>query len=492
LHVAVHSVGTDEQSGRRTSDLVELVLDTRHADLPASVVHATKRVILDTLAVTAGAFDTPIAQTLIKLKIDGGGRPDATLMVRGGKAPAASVAYVHAQLANLLDADETLLNRAHFASASVMAALAVGEMTQASGEDIVAAVAVGFDLTARIGFSLHQYETNADGNVVFAPLFGFSWMSFGAAAAAGRLLGLDHRQLANALGQAFVTTPLVYDVVRANRPLYELGDQPYWHRYQMSGTATEAGVNAALMAADGWQARTDIFDEGSTFWQSFCAPGCDWDLMYGDLGRRWFIEQTSMKWWPSCRLGHAALDLFDGIVVDNDIQPADIEDILVRVSPNETVRALTENTLIEDPLKLVMSLPTAYGLIARRVPPGPRWWDDVTDPTLRQVAEKVRCEVNGEWRQIVVDQVTSDGMFRRLPTEVVVRTREAEHRRAADYAHGDPWAEGFAMSDEKLFAKVRSYTEGFLPPQKADQLIDAVMSLDRAADVDTVVAAFVK
>jgi hypothetical protein len=83
-------------------------------------------------------------------------------------------------------------------------------------------------------------------------------------------------------------------------------------------------------------------------------------------------------------------------------------------------------------------------------------------------------------------------MFRRLPTEVVVRTGEGEHRRSADYAHGDPWAEGFEMSDEKLFAKVRNYTEGFLPPQKADQLIDAVMSLDRAADVGTVVAAFVK
>ena len=127
---------------------------------------------------TIGAFDTPIARALFKLKATGG-RPDSTLMVHGCKLPASNVGFIHGQLANLLDADETLLNRGHFASASVMAALAIGETVGASGKDVIAAVAAGFDLTARIGYSLHQYETNANGQVAFAPLFGFSWMSLG-------------------------------------------------------------------------------------------------------------------------------------------------------------------------------------------------------------------------------------------------------------------------------------------------------------------------
>jgi 2-methylcitrate dehydratase PrpD len=139
-----------------------------------------------------------------------------------------------------------------------------------------------------------------------------------------------------------------------------------------------------------------------------------------------------------------------------------------------------------------MSLPTAYGLIAHRIPPGPRWWKDVTDPALREVAQKVRCEVNAEWREVVVDQVMSDGIFRRVPTEVIVRTHAGEHRKSSEYAFGDPWAEGYAMSDDKLFEKVHYYTEDCLPTEKADDLIKAVMTLEHATDISAVAAAMVR
>ena len=474
---------------RSTSRLVDLVLGTRFESLPEDVVHATKRVILDSIAVTAGAFDTPIARTLLKLKRDVGGRPDSTLIVDGTKIPASHAVYIHAQLANLLDADETLLNRTHFASASVMSALAVGEMVGASGEEVIVAVATGFDVTARVGLAMSQYEVNDQGQVAFSPLFGWSWMSFGAAAAAGRLLGLDPVRMARALGQAYVTTPVVYDVIQANAPLYVYGQPAYWHRYQMSGAAAEAGVNAALLAADGFVARTDIFDEGSNFYRSFCASDFDWDFMYSGLGERWFITETSMKRWPSCRLGHAALDLFDQIISEQSLAPEEIDGILVRVSPNQTVGQLTENTRIEDPLKIVMSLPTAYGLIANRVPPGPRWWDDVEAPHIRAIADKITCEVNEDWREIVVSQVTSDGIFRRMPFEVVVRARGSEYRASTEYAFGDPWADGFKMSDDQLIEKARIFTDGFLPKDKTDELIDVVMKLEQT-DARAVAAAF--
>ncbi|MFV3038079.1 MmgE/PrpD family protein, partial [Klebsiella pneumoniae] len=72
---------------------------------------------------------------------DRGGKAEATLIADGRKVPAASAAYIHAQLANLLDADETMHNRMHTLSANVMAGLAVAEMTNASGRDLIASVA---------------------------------------------------------------------------------------------------------------------------------------------------------------------------------------------------------------------------------------------------------------------------------------------------------------------------------------------------------------
>jgi 2-methylcitrate dehydratase PrpD len=483
--------GTGPGAGR-TQDLVRLILDTDFASLSAGVIHATKRVILDTIAVTAGTFDLPVAKALLRLKRDVGGRGDATLIFDGTKIPVSNAVFLHAQLGNLYDADETLLNRAHFACGVVSAALAVGEMVDASGQELIAAVATGFDVAARVGLSLQQWEIDPDGHVVYAPLFGWSWASFGAAAAAGRLLGLDHEQMARAIGQAYVMSPLTYDVAAANAPLYEFGKQPNWHRYQMSGLSAEAGVNAALLARDGFVAMTDVLDAGSAFWRSFCAVGCNFEFIYADLGRRWFIEETSMKRWPACRFGNTALDLFDDIVVQHDLAPGDITQISVTISPNEIMRLLTENIHIDDPLKLVMSLPTAFGLIAARIPPGPQWWADIGDEERRRTAAKVRCTVNAKWAGVLSEQVLADGFFRQVPTEVVVDTASGRYERYAEYAFGDPWAAGFEMSDEVLFDKVRAFCGAFLPAPTIEKLIGSVMSLDRDADARAVAASMVK
>ncbi|MDD5175958.1 MAG: MmgE/PrpD family protein [Sterolibacterium sp.] len=475
---------------RTTAQLSEMALKTTCDTLPVSVVVATKRIILDTIAVTIGAYDTPMAKALLNLKRNQGGRGEATLVVEGTKLPAASVAYVHGQLANLLDADDTLLNRGHLACASVMAALAVAEKVGASGKELIAAVATGYDIAARVGFSFRQFVTREDGTVIFAPLFGFSWMSFGVAAAAGKLLGLDREQLARSLGQAYVTTPLIYSVVGQNRPFYQLGEPANWHKYQMAGASAEAGINAALLAADGFVAQTDILDEGSEFWHSFGALGCDWNFMYDRLGQRWFIEETSIKPYPFCRFGNIALDLFSAIVKDEDLSLLDIDVVTVRIPPFTQLQQLCENACIDEPLKLMASVPSAFALIARRVPPGPQWFAaNFEDPGLRAFVAKVRTEANPEWSQIMVDQIKSDGIFRRIPTEIVVSARGSTYRKSAEYALGDPWAPGHEMSDGQLADKTRHFTAGLLPPEKTEDLIRAVLTLEQAADVSTVARA---
>jgi 2-methylcitrate dehydratase PrpD len=460
--------------------------------LPQSAIEATKRIILDSIAVTIAAFDTPMATALLKLKRDQGGRPDATLAVDGTKVPAQSAAYVHAQLSNLLDADDTFLNRAHFASANVMSALAVGEMTGANGRDVIAAVAAGFDITTRIGCALEQFTTDDAGEVVLTQLFGWSWMSLGAAAAAAKLLGLDGDRLAHTLGQAFVTTPIVFDVLGAMRPSYEPGQVPNWHKYQLCGPYAEAGINAALLAAEGWVAQPDVFDEGSEFWRSFGAVGCNWDLMYNDLGSRWFIEETSIKPYPSCRSGHPALDLLSGIVREHDLSPDDIDCITLRMPPFAHVQALGENVAVDHPLKLMANLSMVCALVAAGVPAGPRWWHaDLSDPGLRSLAGRVKFELNHEWGSIMAEQLQAagGGWVRKIPTEVIVRAGPTEYTGYDEYAVGDQFEPSHAMSDADVADKVRRFTEGLLSPAKTEALIDAVLGLENAADLCAVAAA---
>ncbi|MHA3791223.1 MmgE/PrpD family protein [Sphingomonas sp. YL-JM2C] len=471
---------------RTTASLAGFVAETPFEAIPGPIVHATKRLILDEIIVAAAAIRTPMAQALLRLKHEQGGAPDSTIVVGGERLPVQSAAYVHAQIANLLDADETMLNRMHTVSASAMAGLALAEKLGASGRDLIAAVALGYDITARVGMSLCQYVEDGKGGLIFAPLFGWSWMAFGAAATCARLLGLDAVRTARALGQALVTAPVSYDIVKSNLPEFTDGMPAYWHKYQMCGAAAEAGVNAALLASHGWVAQTDILDEGSLFWRSFGAAGCDFDVMYRDLGSHWYVGDCAIKPYPFCRYGHAAIDIFSRIVRTENLGPDDIEDVLIRVPPIGLCITLAELTVVDEPLKLLHSLPTALALVALGITPGPRWYEiDLASEQVRGIARRMRSEVAQEWGPIILEQQDSDGSFRRLPAEIVVRTRTGqEHRGFAEYAKGDPWAEGYEMTDEDLAGKARSFLADILPAARIEALVTAGFALDRAETLD--------
>jgi 2-methylcitrate dehydratase PrpD len=482
------------QAPRSTAALAKFVAETRYEDLPAAVAAATKCLILDEIVVTAAASETPMARALLRLKGDQGGSPEATLIVDGRKVPAASAAYVHGQLANLLDADETMHNRMHTVSASVMAGLAVAEKTGASGRDLLAAVAAGYDVTARVGVSLCQFVPDGKGGMVFAPLVGWSWMTLGAAATAGRLLGFGAPQIASALGQAFVTSPVYFDVLKNNLRLLDERRPASWHKYQMSGAMAEAGVNAALLTSYGWVAQEDVLDEGDDFWRSYAVPACDWDALYGGLGERWYVSECSIKPYPFCRFGHGALDVMTDIVRKHGLRGDDVEDILLRIAPHELSETLASTVTVDEGLKLMVSQPTALALIALGIPAGPRWFQaDLRDEGVRRIARKVRYEVVPEWGQVLLEQTRDQGYFARLPTEVVVRTRAgAEHRGYTEYANGDPWSPEHAYDFARVGEKARQYLDGILPAAKIEALIAAVDGLDAAADVSAVVGAFVR
>jgi 2-methylcitrate dehydratase PrpD len=479
------SVFSNIAEPRKTSDLAGFVTDTMFEDIPADVAAATKRLILDEIVVTAAAMDTPMARALLRLKADRGGKAEATLIADGRKVPAASAAYIHAQLANLLDADETMHNRMHTLSANVMAGLAVAEMTNASGRDLIASVATGYDITSRIGVSLTQYVPDGKGGMIFAPLFGWGWMSFGAAATTARLLGLDRRQLASAFGQAFVTTPVYFDVSKNNLRLLGEDRQASWHKYQMSGAMTEAGLNAALLTSYGWVAQEDILDEGSDFWKSFAVGGCDWDTMYNDLGKRWYITETSIKPYPFCRFGHAALDIMTSIRDRHSLNADDIEDVTVRIVPHELAEMLISTPTADEPLKLMVSQPTAMALVALGVTPGPKWFSaNYSDSKIHEFAGKVRYETNHGWGADLIGQMDNEGFFKRLPTEVIVRTKNGtELRESRDYARGDPWSKETIYDDAQIAEKAHQYLEGIISKDTIDDLIDMTINLEKSENI---------
>ncbi len=466
-----------------TAELAEFVVATSCDRLPASVVHATKRLILDTMSCAIGAVDTAPGRLLLEYKRSAGGRADSTLLASGTKVPCGSAAYAHSQLANVLDADEVTLWM-HSAAAVVMPAIAAAEFSGADGASLVAAVATGFELAARVGMSLPTFRVDPATGLLRSPgadSIGFSWASYGAAAAVGKLLDLDAATIAEAFGIAQVSMPV-------HGALSYVGHSEPWHKYAMFAAIGEAGVNAAMLAARGFRADGRLFDAGSTFFRAMNAADSDRAVMLDGLGSRWAVESTSLKPWPGSRLMHTALGAFTDLVAEHQLRPDDIRSVTVVVPPWPIIEWQASKVECTDRFQIMSSLPYLMSMIAYGVPAGPAWWSEAAfgNPAMRAFAQRVTARVDPDLNEVFLADLRAGLQFNvsRVPVQVRIETADAILTRYVERAHGDPADPSTAMTDAELAAKSEEFTRDVLPAGAGQQLVAAAFSLDKAGNLD--------
>jgi 2-methylcitrate dehydratase PrpD len=143
--------------------------------------------------------------------------------------------------------------------------------------------------------------------------------TFGAAAIAGRLLGLTEFQLRNAFGIA------INMMAGAGGGLWEGANT-----FKLSqGTAARSGVNAAQLAQGGW---IGISDPLSSYYASFTGGITQPDMITRDLGKKYYVEQV-FKPWPGGRPTNAATQLAITMAKKYDINADDIDEAVYRTSP---------------------------------------------------------------------------------------------------------------------------------------------------------------
>src|SRR5919198_1007969 len=180
-----------------TLALAAFAAEMRYEDLPAEVPHQTKRCLLDYLGLVIGASDEPAVCYALATVEELGGSPQARVLGTAVRTSAPQAALVNGIASHVLDYDDTHLPSViHPTGPAMSAALAVGEWKGASGRELVTAFAVGFEVECRVGLSVHPEHYDAGWHITGTA------GTFGAAAAAGRLLGLDPRRMSWALGMA--------------------------------------------------------------------------------------------------------------------------------------------------------------------------------------------------------------------------------------------------------------------------------------------------
>jgi 2-methylcitrate dehydratase PrpD len=470
-----------------TGRLIEFIHRNQFEDLPAQVVHDTKRLIADTIGCALGAANYDAAKAVSRVAAELGGPGEgggASVLGTALRVSPAAAVSANMYLGNYLDADDTYLNFSHPAVGPVFAALAFCESLSLSGRDFIAAVALGYEVGCRAGMALELARREPSGAVAAKP-GNFGWYGFAVAGAAGKALGLDRHQFNNAFGLAGWTAPIL------TGQFFAPGNRPGKHmvKYTPVGCIGMNGVMAAQLARNGFVAEQNIFDAPEAFWEAFGAFGLNRERLLAGLGQVWQVSETSLKPYAACRYGHPGVNLFNRLVKRHGLRLDEIESVTVR-SFGRAIDMLKLADAPQTPSDLQFSIPWQIAAAAHGSELGASWQlaQNMTDPRLFAFARKVRVEELPEAGPVVFEQMMTLGHFRRIPNEVQISARGQVFSDRADYVWGDPWSAETRMTDAELQHKFRGFAAEALPAAQAETALDALFSLEQVDNVATGIA----
>src|SRR5712691_1692495 len=279
---------TDDAAG----PLAQHVCRTGYADLPASAVEAARRDILDTFGCMLGGSGSPGIGELFSVVSRWGGLPESRVLLRGTRLPAPQAALLNASMGHALDFDDTLdtSGSIHPGVSVLGSVLALCDsLGGVTGKELLLAVALGLDVSCRVALA-----STVDRGWHRTAAMGV----FGAAAAAGKLIGLRPEQMLAALG-------IAYSHAAGNRQC--ILDGALTKRMQ-AGQAASAGVFSAALAQTGFTGARNIFNGRFGFLELYQPNGYDASVLLHDLGTAFRGEELSYKPYPCGRPLHAAID----------------------------------------------------------------------------------------------------------------------------------------------------------------------------------------
>lgn len=295
------------------------------------VLHDAEQRVLDTLGISVPALATDTAGAIGRMVGSWGGAPQATALGQPVRLPAPSAALINGTLAHALDFDDTHVpSISHPSASSVAAALAVAEDVHASGRTLLAGVAVGNEITLRLGNAAYD---PAIGNSVFFDrgLHATSICgALGSAAAAGLVMGLDESGISHAMG---IAASMGAGLLEANRAG---GSVKRMH----CGWAAHAGVVAAQAARAGITGPPTVLEGRFGFFRAYCGDTFDASALLDDLGTRWQFPDCFVKPYPANVFTHTGIDAALALR-ESGVRPEDVLSVQIGV-PTPVLRTIAE------------------------------------------------------------------------------------------------------------------------------------------------------
>ena len=400
----------------------------RYEDIPQPVVERAVDLFVDWAgSALAGKGVRPVEiVAAFAARMGPADGPCELLASRGSSSPLFA-ALVNGAASHVAEQDD-VHNGSVFHPAAVVfpAALAVAQANRASGRDFIAAVVAGYEAGIRIGEFLGRSHYRIFHTTGTAG-------ALAAAAAAGRLLGLNPAAMLDAFGSAGTQAAGLWEFLR------DAADSKPLH----TGKAAANGLIAAYLAADGFTGAKRIL-EGAQGMGAGMSSDADPARLTDRLGVRWALAETSFKFHASCRHTHPAADALLKAMQDNDLTIDDIGSVtaLVHQAAIDVLGPVTAPASVH---QAKFSMGTTLGLIAAHGRAGMSEFQDGFDsPEVAAFRARVVMRLD--------DEVNAAYPARWIG-KVALETRDGRHIEArVDEPKGDP---GNTLSREEIDAKVR-------------------------------------
>jgi 2-methylcitrate dehydratase PrpD len=393
-------------------ELASFALNTKYEDLPETVVHATKNLLIDSIGCALSGITSDPGKQIIALTKMLGGTPECSIIGTTEKTSCTNAVLANGQLLNAIDFDTTVFG-GHAPPYIVPTELAMAERAGASGKDLILATALGFELAARVSNATPaaMQFVGAEKTFRYASREGYAKVNFGAAAGAGRLIGLNQAQMVNALAIAGHLSQ-VLTWTRINYAPHR-----NMSKYGFPGWQNTGAVTAVLLAQMDFMGDTEILDDTEHGFAQFCGyEGWKPEKITENLGKTWSFLEVRFKAYACCTSLHRCLDCFYMLLEKYKLHPEEIESIRATTSPTVDAWLFTSREL-NNIVDFQFGMPYVMAMAAYGEKMGIDWqdWDKLTDPKIAKFAEKVSLKGDpkfGETQLSTVEVIARGQTFR--------------------------------------------------------------------------------
>jgi 2-methylcitrate dehydratase PrpD len=361
-----------------TEQILSHILETRLESVSQDIVKRVKEEIIDTIGCILCGTNTFGSPMVVDLVREWGGSKESTILGYGLKAPSHHVALANSVLARSNESGmadiwvDGVLKASHIPETVVPTALSIAEQRGLSGKEMLTAVILGEDFVSRMMVAQNSriFSPNAD-----------MGGTFGAVAVAGRLWGLDKRQLHNAFGIALQHMGDTFQALPDRSSCWKLAH----------GLSAQQGIFSVRLASKGFIGLKDPFFSPGGYFARF-SPDYNPEVLIKDLGKK-FWGSIAFKPWPQCRGSHGATECAVEIVRKNHIDASEVEEVTVILN-TRGIAILMEPFTIGDvpPVNAYFSLQYIIAnVLLRGYPIADHFTEEsIRDPRIAELIKKIK------------------------------------------------------------------------------------------------------